>query len=123
MTFRGFVCRIGLLRNLILMCKSQTLFRNCKINSLICVCGSRSSFTIQTQKPASQCNVNTAAKYQKLYAAVEPCLLGFSISYMLEAGVSHANAFLNQRNRLNQEDRGDLQVSQLCPTHGLMGPS
>jgi len=30
---------------------------------------------------------------------------------MFEGGVCHANAFLKQRNRLNAEERGDLQVA------------
>jgi len=30
---------------------------------------------------------------------------------MGEAGFSHANAFLKQRNRLNSEERGDLQLN------------
>jgi len=30
---------------------------------------------------------------------------------MVEAGVSHANAFLNQRNRLISEECGDLQLT------------
>jgi len=65
------------------------------------------------KKPAWQCNVNnkTAAEYPKLWASVELFLLTFPISYMVEAGVSHANAFLNQRNRLNSEERRDLQLT------------
>jgi len=55
------------------------------------------------------CNVNTAIKYLKFCAAVEPFLVAFPIFYMLESGVSHANAFLKQKNRLNLEERGDLQ--------------
>jgi len=54
------------------------------------------------------CNVNNAAKYQKRYAAIEPFLIEMSISYMVEADVSHANAFLKQRNRQNSEECGDL---------------
>jgi len=38
--------------------------------------------------------------YPKYCAAVEPFLLAFSVSYMLESGVSHAIAFLKQMNRL-----------------------
>jgi len=30
---------------------------------------------------------------------------------MVEAGVSHANALLKQRNRLNSEECGDLQIT------------
>jgi len=30
---------------------------------------------------------------------------------MLESGVSHANAFLKQKNRLNSEERGDLLLN------------
>jgi len=32
---------------------------------------------------------------------------------MVEADVSHANTFLKQRNRLNSEERGDLQLNSL----------
>jgi len=33
------------------------------------------------------------------------------IFYLVDAGVSHENAFLKQRNRLNLEERGDLQLN------------
>jgi len=56
-------------------------------------------------------NGNTATKYPKLSATVEPFLLAFPSSYMVEAGFSHANAVLTkQRNRLNLEERGDLRL-------------
>jgi len=42
--------------------------------------------------------VNTAVKYPKFCADAEPFLLAFSVSYMLESGVSHANALLKQKN-------------------------
>jgi len=101
-TYRGCVCRNGLLRYLILMCKMQTLIRSCKMNSLICV-----NNHCLNAKPGWQCHVNTAVTNPKFCAAVEPLLLAFPISYMLESGVSHANAFLKQNNRLNSEDRDD----------------
>jgi len=65
------------------------------------------------QKPARQCHINTAAKFPKFCAAVEPFLLAFPISYMLESGVSHANAFLKQKNRLNSEERGDFATKHI----------
>jgi len=47
--------------------------------------------------------------------AVEPFLLAFPTSYLLESGVSHANAFLKQKNQLNSEERGDLLPwAQFC---------
>ena len=65
------------------------------------------------KKTAWHCNVNsnTAAEYLKLWAAAEPFLLAFPISYVVEAGVSYANALLKQRNRQNSEERGDLQLN------------
>ena len=54
-------------------------------------------------------NENNVAKYPQLCAVVEPFLLAFPSSYMVEAGFSHANAVLTkQRNRLSLEERGDL---------------
>ena len=55
--------------------------------------------------------MNTAVKYQKFFAAVEPFLLAFSVSYTLESGVTHANAFLKQKNRLNSEQHGVLLIN------------
>ena len=50
-------------------------------------------------------------KIPQAYAAVEPFLLAFPSSYMVEAGFSHANAVLTkQRNRLKLEERGDLRL-------------
>ncbi|KRZ12658.1 SCAN domain-containing protein 3 [Trichinella zimbabwensis] len=47
----------------------------------------------------------------KLSAAVQPFLLAFPSSYLVEAGFSHANAILSkQRNRLNEEMRDDLRM-------------
>ena len=69
----------------------------------------------------AQCSLNTTAKYPKLYAAIEPFLLIFTVSYTFEAvGASHVNAFLKQRNRLISEERGDFQLTQLCPTRGQL---
>jgi len=66
---------------------------------------------LKRKKTAWQCHVNTAVKYPKFGAAVEPFLLAFSVSYMLESGVSHENAFLKQKNRLNSEEHGDLLLN------------
>ena len=56
-------------------------------------------------------NENNVAKYPQLCAVVEPFLLAFPSSYMVEAGFSHANAVLTkQRNRLSLEERGDLRL-------------
>jgi len=63
------------------------------------------------KKPAWQCHINTAVKYPNFCAAVEPFLLAFSVSYIIESGVSHANALLKQRNPLNSEERGDLLLN------------
>ena len=103
------------------MCKMQTLFRNCKMNTLLCVLISKLNHYSNGKTCVTvQCRLNTAAKYPKLYAAVEPFLHVFPVSYMFEAGVSYVDAFLNQRNRLNSEERGDLQLTQLCPTSGTL---
>lgn len=56
-------------------------------------------------------NENNVAKYPQLCAVVEPFLLAFPSSYMVEAGFSHANAVLTkQRSRLSLEKRGDLRL-------------
>ena len=49
-------------------------------------------------------NVTINNKYPRLSAAVEPLLLAFPSSYMVEAGFSHANSILTkERNRINLE--------------------
>ena len=56
-------------------------------------------------------NENNVAKYPQLCAVVQPFLLAFPSSYMVEAGFSHANAVLTkQRSRLSLEKRGDLRL-------------
>ena len=56
-------------------------------------------------------NVNTNNMYPRLSAAVEPFLLAFSSSYIVEAGLSHANSILaKERNKINLEGRGDLRL-------------
>ena len=72
-------------------------------------------------------NVNINKQYPKLSATVEPFLLAFPSSYMVEAGFSHANSILTkERNRINLEERGDLRlkltniqpnISELACTH------
>ena len=72
-------------------------------------------------------NVNTNNKYPRLSAAVEPLLPEFPISYMVEAGLSHANSIITKEiNRINQEERSDLcskltnfqpKISALACTH------
>ena len=57
-------------------------------------------------------NINTATESTKLRAAVKPFSLAFPTSYMIEAGISHVKAILiKQRNRLNLQNRGDLQLN------------
>lgn len=72
-------------------------------------------------------NENNIAKYPQLCAAVEPFLLAFPSSYMVEAGFSHSTAVLKkQRSRLSLGKRGDLwlkltnlhpNISTLVGTH------
>jgi len=66
---------------------------------------------LKRKKTMRQCHVNIAVKYPKFSAAVEPFLLAFSVSDMLESGVSYANAFPKQKNRLNSEERGDFLLN------------
>ena len=55
-------------------------------------------------------NINTATKYPKHRTVVEPFLLTFPISYMVEAGISHVNKiFTKQRNTLHLQISGNLR--------------
>ena len=66
---------------------------------------------------------NTIAKYPQLCAVVEPFLLAFPSSYLVEAGFSHANAILTkQRSRMNLEERGDLllKLTNLQPNISVL---
>ena len=61
-------------------------------------------------------NANTATKYPKLSAEVEPFSLAFPRSHMVKASFSHLNAVLTkQRNRPNVEERGDLPLNSPVP--------
>ena len=68
-------------------------------------------------------NANTATKYPKLSAEVEPFSLAFPRSHMVKASFSHLNAVLTkQRNRPNMEERGDLRpkLTSLQPMSVLL---
>lgn len=62
-------------------------------------------------------SVNTVVKYPRLCAVVEPFLLYFPSSNIVEAGFNHVSAILTkQRNRLNLEEHGDLRLKLQSPT-------